>query len=321
MQNDHNMKMIHFIQGFAIMVCLLLMTAFTNTWIPSALAEAGSMHSEAADIPIDEAHFPDEKFREYIRGAGFDANADGILSISERKKVTMINCDSCSITDLTGISFFPEVFQLMCNNNQLTKLDLSGNPEMKMLLCYSNRLTMLNVSQNPKLDLLLCFDNLLTSLDVSANTMITGLDCHENQLFSLDVSHNPQLIMLGCGKNQLTELNFSANPKLAQLLCDGNRLMTLDVSHNPKLTMLDCRSNLLTELDLREQTLLEALYCNDNQIAQLDISPCAALTDLVQNGKRDKLPYWDFWEQESPQLQLMTDSGVTVIAGDYTSTP
>ena len=45
---------------------------------------------DESDIPIDEAHFPDEYFREVYISWKFDLNGDGFLSYPEREAATKI---------------------------------------------------------------------------------------------------------------------------------------------------------------------------------------------------------------------------------------
>ena len=167
-------------------------------------AEPGtSQPDETGDVPIDPAHFPDENFRKYLGQKAIDDDKNGILSQTEREKVTAIVLHSAgNISDLTGIKYFPNLKELYCNGGDLANLD---------------------VSQNTKLTNLYCYNNQLTSLDVSENTKLTELDCSDNQLANLDVSENPELTYLKCDNNQLTSLNLSSNTALTQVYCSGNK--------------------------------------------------------------------------------------------------
>lgn len=183
-----------------------------------------SQPDETGDVPIDPAHFPDENFRKYLGQKAIDDDKNGILSQTEREKVTAIVLHSAgNISDLTGIEFFPELENLDCSENQLTQLDVSKNPKLKRLVCYENKLTSLDVSNNPTLILLDCERNLLTSLNVSKNTVLAALVCGSNKLDELDVSENTALKELYCQANQLTSLDLSPNTALTILGCSGNK--------------------------------------------------------------------------------------------------
>lgn len=187
-------------------------------------AEPGtSQLDETGDVPIDPAHFPDENFRKYLGQKAIDDDKNGILSQTEREKVTAIVLHSAgNISDLTGIKYFPNLKELYCNGGDLANLD---------------------VSQNTKLTNLYCYNNQLTSLDVSENTKLTELDCSYNQLANLDVSENPELTYLKCGSNQLTRLDLHVNTALETLICDNNQLTSLNLSNNTALTQVYCSGN------------------------------------------------------------------------------
>lgn len=187
-------------------------------------AEPGtSQLDETGDVRIDLAHFPDENFRKYLGQKAIDDDKNGILSQTEREKVTAIVLHSAgNISDLTGIKYFPNLKELYCNGGDLANLD---------------------VSQNTKLTNLYCYNNQLTSLDVSENTKLTELDCSDNQLANLDVSENPELTYLKCGSNQLTRLDLHVNTALETLICDNNQLTSLNLSSNTALTQVYCSGN------------------------------------------------------------------------------
>ena len=203
-----------------------------------------SQPDETGDVPIDPAHFPDENFRKYLGQKAIDDDKNGILSQTEREKVTAIVLHSAgNISDLTGIKYFPNLKELYCNGGDLANLDVSQNTKLTNLYCYNNQLTSLDVSENTKLTELDCSDNQLTSLDVSENTKLTELDCSDNQLANLDVSENPELTYLKCGSNQLTRLDLHVNTALETLICDNNQLTSLNLSSNTALTQVYCSGN------------------------------------------------------------------------------
>lgn len=199
--------------------------ALTLSLCTPVLAEGAAAlpAAETGSIPIDPAHFPDENFRKYLGQKAIDDDKNGILSQTEREKVTAIVLHSAgNISDLTGIKYFPNLKELYCNGGDLANLD---------------------VSQNTKLTNLYCYNNQLTSLDVSENTKLTELDCSDNQLANLDVSENPELTYLKCRSNQLTRLDLHVNTALETLICDNNQLTSLNLSSNTALTQVYCSGN------------------------------------------------------------------------------
>ena len=231
------------------------------------------------DVPINEANFPDEVFRNYILSA-CDTNKDGILSAEEIAGVTSMSVNGKGITDLKGIEYFTALTSLNCRYNRLTALDVSKNTALVELSCNYNQLTTLDVSRNKSLVELNCERNELTTLDVSKNTALATLYCGGNQLNALDVSKNTAITVLDCYSNQLTGLDVSNNIALVELLCVGNQLTALNVSQNTALTSLNCGSNQLTVLDVSHNTALTELDCDDNQLTALDVSNNTALVEL-----------------------------------------
>ena len=89
-------------------------------------------------VSIDEAHFPDSVFREYMTGA--DLDADFWLDEDEIAGVTGIDVSGMGIQDLKGIEYLAALQSLDCSNNQLTSLDLSANTALQTLNASGNRL-------------------------------------------------------------------------------------------------------------------------------------------------------------------------------------
>ncbi len=204
---------------------------------------------KAADVAIDELHFPDPVFREYV--TKFDADMDNILSESEIGWATDISVGKRGISDLTGIESFTALETLYCGENKLTELDLSYNTALKELYCDKN---------------------LLTTLDLSNNRVLTTLSCSGNQLKTLDASRNTEISKIWCEGNGLTSLKTGSNTVLYALYCSKNNLTTLDVSRNSELTVLECTDNQLTALNVNSNKYLSKLLCKGNKLAAVDVS-------------------------------------------------
>ena len=132
-----------------------------------------------AILEIDEEHFPDVNFREYVN-ANCDTDGDGSLSDAEIAEVTGIEYFKQDISNLKGIEYFTELTYLDCSGNRLNSLDVSKNTALTYLDCYDNQLNSLDVSKNTALEYLNCFNNRLNSLDVSKNTKLKYLNCYGN---------------------------------------------------------------------------------------------------------------------------------------------
>ena len=216
----------------------------------------------------DWTYAPDANFRAAVKADYLTVEInEEYFKTSTINTITSLDVHNESISDLTGIEGFAALLTLLCNENQLTTLDVSANTVLTDLDCNNNLLTTINVSANTALTDLHLQSNLLTTLDVSANTALYDLDCQSNSLTTLDVSANTALGILLCTANSLTTLDVSANTVLIHLDCNNNSLTTLDVSANTALTQLYCQNNSLTTLDVSANTVLAVLQCANNDIS------------------------------------------------------
>ena len=241
------------------------------------------------DIPIDEAHFPDDYFRAYIR-TNIDMDRDGILGRAEIACTTSIDLNRkiigprSSLASLNGIEYFVALENLICDYNSLTSLDMSKNTALKNLHCVNNdKLKFLNVSGCTALQHLHCGDDNLTELDVSGCISLKYLICVRNKLITLNVSGCASLKQLSCSDNYLTTIDVSECTKLEQLFChdNHNRLTVLKANGCTALNLLDCYNNQLIALDVSGCIALQSLTCGNNQLAELDVSGCTALQSLT----------------------------------------
>ena len=155
-------------------------------------------------IAINASNFPDPDFRTYVK-AEFDKDNNNSLNDTERKTVTVINVKDKLIETLEGIEFFPNLRELDCSINQLSRLDVSQNTALEKLDCSTNQLASLNLSKNAKLKNLYCNQNELTSLDVS-QTAVTTLNASDNKI-DINVEETPRTFDLSTlpGKFDVTK--------------------------------------------------------------------------------------------------------------------
>ena len=109
---------------------------------------------------------------------------------------------------------------LVCADNQLTSLNVSGCSTLTRLDCSYNQLTSLNVSGCTALELLYCNDNKLTNLDMSRNTALKTLGCNDNKLTNLNISGCARLMVIDCFSNYI---NGKAMTKLVNSLPNRRR--------------------------------------------------------------------------------------------------
>lgn len=226
------------------------------------------------NIPVDEEHFPDKAFRDWILKQPFCK--DGVLTpenLNREWESKTIAVNGKGIKDLTGIEYFTGLESLLCSDNNISKLDLSKNGALILLYCNNTALTELDLRKNTSLEYLSCYNNRLTSLDVSGLTSLSELECANNSLSILELSSNSNLVSLCCSNNNLTDLDLSHNSELQYLYCNENELTSLDISGCKDLERIDCRKNALSSLDVSKNPHLfdviktphpQKLSCDDN---------------------------------------------------------
>ena len=182
-----------------------------------------------------------------------------------------------SIANLKGIEHFYNLQTLICNDNQLTSVDLTKNVNLSTL----------NLSNNS-----------LSTIDLSKNKELNTLSLRNNKLESLDVTNNVNLQSLHVNNNLLTEINLAANWMLEYLDINDNKLNTLDLSY-AKYLEVNCQNNKLTEISVGD---IERLNCSNNNLTGLKFDAYSGVkfkylncSDNAINGANvqqfvDKLP-------------------------------
>ena len=283
-------------------------------WRPTAPAYDGSLDG----IPIDEEHFPDANFREWIlRKLDHETVTDGetgeetyLLTGEQRWNVTVIDCRGRHIQSLAGIEYFPNLEWLYCGrvlteyvpeyafflyaSNPIETLDLSGNPKLTRLYASYCRLTAIDLSLNPELTHLSLFHNALTALDLSNNNKIEELSFEVNDIASFTAPEMPNLRILRCGFTRLVEVDLSGRSEMTSVRCHNiDTLETLNINGCTSLDPTECEIHdnyALRELRCRNCGLseipnnipnLEILDCGGNeQFTSLDLSDLRELKEL-----------------------------------------
>jgi Leucine-rich repeat (LRR) protein len=175
---------------------------------------------------------PDANFKAYLVGnTAINTNGNIEIECSEATAFTgNVNCQSLSISDLTGIEAFTNILYLYCNNNNLTSLDISNSLDLLGLRCNSNQLSLLDISNNSDLTELLCQDNNLLSLNVTNLTDLETFRGQTNQITTLDFSLASNLTSVNCGYNNLSYLNFANG--------NNSNIISFNSQSNPNLTCI-----------------------------------------------------------------------------------
>ena len=180
-------------------------------------------------IPIDEAHFPDAAFRQYISENidGRSGAHDGVLSNGEIAATVTMSIDNKGAVNLTGIKYFTSLQKLSIVENNVVGKTFVG----------------------------------LTALDVSGMPNLASLNCKWLPIAALDFSNCPNLVEVDCWNDQLTSLAIAGCPKLERLECQSNKLTSLVFADNcPNLKKLCCNANSLSVLDLSNQSQFVARW-------------------------------------------------------------
>ncbi|MBR1935821.1 MAG: hypothetical protein IJ835_07215 [Muribaculaceae bacterium] len=230
------------------------------------------------------------------------------LDVSYMPNLRLLHCDNqksaSKLTEL-NVEGCESLYQLYCDNNDLSDIDVSTLESLKMIRCNNNpKMTRLDFSNSPKLNYVDCFNCSLEELNLTKNPELATLYCYENRdnevdgpaatrrgkLTNLDLSNNPKLTELRCSNLPLTDLHLENNqnleklyvnnidlsggklqknlmfmPNLQELSCFADTLDALDVSDNHALTKLICYRNQIEKLDLSNNVELVTLNCGENQ--------------------------------------------------------
>ena len=200
-------------------------------------------------IPIDEEHFPDEAFRNFLLAQEYGSDAK--LSDTERASVTSINLYNQKIADLSGIGYFEMLESLNIGQNSVSVIDLSTLKRLQTIegesLPLLEELIVKNCPHLRKIDITL---SPLTSLDLSGLAELESVKVAGNfrydyigKLSSITLDGNDKLETLDVSINNLTEIELAECPALKKLICNHNKLSRLDLSVNKALENVICNHN------------------------------------------------------------------------------
>lgn len=190
------------------------------------------------------------------------------IDISGTFMLSALDCGGNRLTSL-DVSSGSSLTYLNCRTNQITDLKLPG--DLSDLMCSNNPLGELDVTGLESLQLLHCSNIGLSALDVTQNEFLAYLECADNDLGALNLTHNAMLKALDCSGNRINKLDVSANPELTQLVCADNNISAVDVSANPKLWYIDVTGNPFTQLNLNSNSYMYGVSI-DPVLKELDLS-------------------------------------------------
>ena len=122
--------------------------------------------------------FRDDNLRKaLVNNSSINIDEDDGISHNEAKLVKKLNVANKHISSFDELSYFTNLEELYCEENQITSLNVSSLTKLKLLSCQKNQLSQLDISQNTALNTLLCFKNNLSTLDIRNNTNLEYIYC------------------------------------------------------------------------------------------------------------------------------------------------
>lgn len=211
-------------------------------------------------------------------------NLSTITGLADCTAMKYLDCEDCSITDLSATQGMSNLEVLYAQNNKLTTLTLTsksklrnlrvlGNTSLTELNCYSNVLTYLNVTGCSALKTLRCYYNsgLETITGLNDCVAMEYLDCDGCPVTDLSAVRNMPNLQTCYAKNtSLAELDVSGLSHLQELLVDGCT----------KLTTLKCQDCALSGLGVTNCTAMTVLLCYNNNLKSLDLTGCDAVKEI-----------------------------------------
>ena len=170
---------------------------------------------------------PDANFEQALIDRGIDSEGilDGQVFTSDVSGITFLIISGENISDLTGIADFSALEMLICNNNNLTTLDFSGNPYLTHLDCSNNQLSTINVSVSDNLTEFYCNDNNLTGgLNLTGNPSLEEFNVINNPLLSCIEITDPASANAGIGlyANWVKDITANYSESCGGMLAKGS---------------------------------------------------------------------------------------------------
>ncbi len=210
-------------------------------------------------VPVE---IPDANLRAGLEGEmGKDSGSP--INSAEMETLEALNCESCGVSDLTGLEFAASLTELHLDDNAVTKLaPLSGLA----------RLVYLDLSNNPVRNL----------APLEGLPSLRELRLSENEMTDVSsLAGLVQLTRLGLSRNRISDVSPLSGLKALMALWLWNNKITdiRPLSGLANLQVLALRDNSVDDLQpLSELGDLEWLGLDGNLLT--DIRPLAGLTDL-----------------------------------------
>ena len=239
----------------------------------------GATDTRNRDCPIDEFHFPDVVFREYVAD-NIDTDKNLKLSPGEIAAVTEIDLSGTSeLRNLEGIYYFVNLQYLNCSGTEIDHLELYNNKELRTLYCNNTNLTQLDEPGLKKLESVSIKNSPLEYIALDSDNLYY-LHVNDTKLKNLYAGTLTGIKYLNVMNTDISELDLSNSSELWSLFCDNTNISVLDLSHNTKLTLLSCENTPMKELILSDHPEVDAVYARRCNLIAFRLSDAYDVSDF-----------------------------------------
>ncbi|MBT0607941.1 T9SS type A sorting domain-containing protein [Aequorivita echinoideorum] len=212
-------------------------------------------------------NIPDANFKQALldHTPPIDTNNDGEIQLSEAQATSVVNVMNKNVSDLTGISAFTNLQDLLCRSNPITSLDISSNTQLVQLWAGFTDISSLNTSQNGNLYIIRIENSNVTDLDITNNPLLEWLDASYSPLQNLSTASTTALSVLSVENTNLQSLDGTAHPQLELLNIVNTSITNIDFTFLQQLKSISLGSDLIPEtLDFSQNTNLCSLYIQNS---------------------------------------------------------
>lgn len=274
-----------------------------------------------ANITIDETHFPDAGFRQWLLEQPYGDG--GVITDSEINSITNMEIwpddADYTIKSVKGIEYFTSLTSLSVTHT-VDAIDVSVCPQLKSLTVslwgYSD-MTSIDLSKNTVLEEFICVGSAITSLDLRNNPLLKRLFVNEcAELATMDISNCKKLVELRCFMTQLSSIDVSNCTDLQEFFCYScPNLSSVNVTNCGELIEFNCSDTPVASIDVSTCEKLASYHCERTNMTRLDLTPNGGITELACSGGQlteiilSNSLVLDISCQDNPQLTTLTIPG------------
>ncbi|MBO1300381.1 MULTISPECIES: N-acetylmuramoyl-L-alanine amidase [unclassified Enterococcus] len=229
-------------------------------------------------IPVDEAHFPDQNFRQFLIEM-MEEKHSNVLS-DELLATTELDLSGRNIKSLDGIYYFEQLKKLEVQNNDLEQVDVSALSELTYLDISKNKLPEIDLSMNDKLTY---FNGTEQIIDANASKIDNEWQISKGYL-------NPELDRMTIHSTnwkydgsvfstlEPSELNYSYQVKFSQ-----NAILEEASDHLLNVTV---------EVNFQKQNSVESIVPKEEKIEMIQGETKILEYSIVPQNAEIKQPVW-----------------------------